>query len=363
MEELVLRCLRKSPQERFRDAFHFLAELAATRGRLRDAAPGSVGSVDGGADHRRAETAPEGIVVGTPDAAADATIDSSLGATSPGGPGASGRATPPGAPRLTALDYNRHTIPVPPALDGLDTPLPAARGGGWVTASPPGGISLATAPARTSDGLLGVRRWRLRFDAIRAALDDVEAQQPAPPEVAHAMAQAATSLELLEEGARLAEARQQAVEELADQAREFRARRGAHVDDLGRRLSERRGELERLGARREALRGSLAAARDPAAGVVTGAGATDALLWEVAAVDEVLRAEGARCDELEKKLAQLRGELEQHDERVERELASHVHTLDAELVRLDPLAAGLRAPLDRVEAFLAAQFARSSGDA
>jgi serine/threonine-protein kinase len=358
MEALVLRCLRKSPQERFRDAFHFLAELAATRGRLRDAVPEPGSSGDRGTDTRRAATAPEGIVVGTPDAAADATIDSSMG-----GSGLSGGATPLGAPRLSGLDYNRHTIPVPPALDGLDTPSPAARGGGWVSASPPGGISLAAAPARTSDGLLGVRRWRLRFDAIRAALDDVEAQQPAPPDVAQAMAHAATSLEMLEEGARFAEARQQAVEELADQAREFRARRGAHIDDLGRRLSERRGELERLGARREALRGSLAAARDPAAGVVTGAGATDALLWEVAAVEEVLRAEGARCDELEKKLAQLRVELEQHDERVERELASHVHTLDTELARLDPLAAGLRAPLDRVEAFLAAQFSRSSADA
>jgi hypothetical protein len=92
--------------------------------------------------------------------------------------------------------------------------------------------------------------------------------------------------------------------------------------------------------------------------VTTGPGATDALLWEVAAVEEVFRAEGARCDELEEKLAQLRVELEQHDEGVERELAVHVQTLDAELLRLEPLAAGLRAPLDRVESFLAAQFSR-----
>jgi serine/threonine-protein kinase len=353
VEEFVLRCLRKSPQERFRDAFHFLAELAATRGRLRDAAPELAGDGVDRAEALRAETAPEGFALGAFDADADATIDTGLR-----GVVAAGVATPPGAPRFTALDYNRHTIPVPPALDGLDTPLPASHRGGWIGASPPGGISVAAAPARTSDGLLGVRRWRQRFDAIRAALDDVESTQPAPPDIAQAMAHAASFLETLEEGARLAESRQRTVEELAEHARAFRARRGAHIDDFGRRLSERRGELERLGARREALRGSLAAARDPASGVTTGPGATDALLWEVAAVEEVFRAEGARCDELEKKLAQLRVELEQHDEGVERELAVHVQTLDAELLRLEPLAAGLRAPLDRVESFLAAQFSR-----
>jgi tRNA A-37 threonylcarbamoyl transferase component Bud32 len=358
MEEFVLRCLRKSPQERFRDAFHFLAELAAVRGRLRDVGTSMTGERVGSADGLRAETAAEGIVVGAADIASDATLDMSMQ-----GSGGSGPVTPPGAPRLTALDYNRHTIPVPPALDGLDTPIAAMRGAGWAGASPPEGIALSAGESRAPDGLFGVRRWRQRFDAIRTALDDVEAVQPAPPDVAQAMARAATSLETLEDGARLAEARQQDVEDLADRAREFRARRGAHIDEFGRRLSERRGELERLGARREALRGSLVAARDPAAGVTTGPGATDALLWEVAAVEEVLRAESARCDELERKLTQLRTELEQHDERVERELAAHVQTLDAEFARLEPLAAGLRAPLDRVEAFLAAHFAQAAARA
>ena len=376
VEDLVLRCLRKSPQERFRDAFHFLAELGATRARLgleaAEQDPSSGVPTSARRDALHAETAPDGHAF--PGDAADATLDT----------GAQGTATPPGAVRLAAGDYNRHTIPVPPALDGLDTPSVPLAGGGWLGAAPPADAADAPLPMRATDGLLGFRRWRQRFDALRAALDDVEAERPAPPVVAQAMALAARTLEALEEGGHLAESRQRDVEELADQARVFRAERGGRIDDLGRRLSERRGELERLGTRREALRGSLAAATGSAStgsastgsastgpassgpGTTTGPapasgpGATDALLWEVAAVDEVLRAEGARCDELQQNLGQLRVELEAHDERIERELADHVQRLDAEMLRLEPLAVALRGPLDRVEGFLAAHFAGTS---
>jgi serine/threonine-protein kinase len=334
MEELVLRCLRKSPQDRFRDAFHFLAELAKTRERL-----GSETSWGGltEAQHdaktavARADTADEGL----PQVSVSLEID--------------GQAEQ----RSGTREYDRHTIPMPPPIDGIDVPIDVEVQEAKAAAAEPPRPAGAPTPIRlAAHGLLGAKRWRTRFDAIRAALDDVDAVQPGPPEIAQAMAFATHTLEALEDGGALAEQHQSGVEELSARARSLRAALGRAIDDLGKKLSERRGEFELLVVRRDDLRAAREVTRQQARAAEAHEGKADAVLWELAAVEEELRAQGSRCDELEFQLAALRRELDQHNERIEHETESLVLTLDAEMLRLEPLAAALRAPLDRVERFL-----------
>src|SRR5262249_33711105 len=162
--------------------------------------------------------------------------------------------------------------------------------------------------------LLGVRRWRARFDALRSALDVIEENQPAPAEVAQAMARALGQLERLEEGVSEAETHQKRALELSDEARAFRATLGRSIDEGGRRLSEHRGELERLASRRTDLRGERDLTKKRARTDDTASGRDDAVMWEMARVEEELRTEGTRCDELEGQLAELRVELDKHNE-------------------------------------------------
>ncbi len=348
VEEFVLRCLRKSPQDRFRDAFHFLAELTKVRERLgSETSRGGLGEPLSSEKRAAlyAPTAAEGL---------------EREASSTDGP--SGAATPvvaldempssSDARRLTR-GYDRISIPVSPPIDGIGVPIEEGVREAMAAATEPLRPAGAPTPARpAADGLLGARRWRSRFDAIRAALDEVDAVQPGPPEVAHAMAFVARTLEDLEDGGRLAEQHQSGVEELSAKARGLRVTLGRAIDDLGRKLSERRGELEQLVARRDELRAAREVTRLKARKSDAQQGPADAVLWELAAVDEALRSEASACDELEFQLAGLRQQLDEHNERIERETTHLVHELDQEMLRLEPLAAALRAPLDRVEAFL-----------
>ena len=337
VEELVLRCLRKSPQDRFRDAFHFLAELALTRDRVEAASERPAPIEDAPSTQKRAAMRAE---------TADAGIDrATIGLPTPS------------ESRPTTREYQRHAIPIPPPIDGIDVPLEVEVQAALLESTAPPRPAGEPTPVRlAADGLLGTRRWRQRFDAIRTALDEVDAVKPGPPEVAQAMGFVAHTLEALEDGGRLAEQHQTAVEELSAKARAFRATLGRAIDDLGKRLSERRGELERLVVRRGDLRSSREVTRLKARAAQAHEGTADAVIWELAAVEQALRVEGSRCDELEAQLAGLRAELEEHNERIEHETGSLSQTLDRELLRLEPLAAALRAPLDRVERFLANHF-------
>ncbi len=85
-------------------------------------------------------------------------------------------------------------------------------------------------------------------------------------------------------------------------------------------------------------------------------GAADAVLWELATVEQALRQQGTDCDVVERQLSELRSELERRSARLEGRLAELVATTDAEMIRLDALASALRHPLDQVEAFVQARW-------
>ncbi|MBZ0120941.1 MAG: hypothetical protein K8H88_28360, partial [Sandaracinaceae bacterium] len=176
--------------------------------------------------------------------------------------------------------------------------------------------------------------------------------QPAPAVVAYAMALSARTLEDLEETARAAEAYQEAVEALHERARDFRSTLGRTLDQVAARLSEERGVFEQLVNRRNSLRATREATRVRVKRGAASEGEADALLWELAAVEEELRDRGTRCDDLEMRVSELTSELDAHNEQFETERARLVRVLDAQMLRLEATAGAVRRPLEIAEAFV-----------
>jgi serine/threonine protein kinase len=370
VEQLVLRCLEKDPADRFRDAHHFLAELRAVRERLgSETSWGGMGSSSSAGEAPRPPQAASTPALASPvEPEAFRTTQTDRTTLVEGG---APPASDPGeleldltvAPPLTeaarhgprparaTAEYARPVIPEPPAdALSIEVEIELDLGGDAEArdgrASSPHGAPRAGSP---QEGVLGVRRWRERFDAIRAALDELEMTQPVPAEIDHAMAFASRTLESLEGSVGMVEAHQATSEGLAEKARDFRATLGRTIDELASALSVQRGELEQLVRRRDELALRREAARVRLRAGEATEGEADALLWELAAVEEDVRSRAARCDELEAQVRELDDRLERENERFEGELAATVAILDAEMHRLEGMAAALRAPLERAE--------------
>ncbi len=412
VEQLVLRCLRKNPADRFRDAFHLLAEIQRVRERL--GPPASWGAMGESKlppkrdrnDERATietlppppedETVPEPGSVSNPAIAAPPAARPPVAAAADASAGYPDEGEPPGRPtlvdpppadfaktmprmptvnparvsasapsasassassptsgrvRMPTREYPRPSIPEPPLVAGIGLPIeidvdvdsdlePGSPG----SAPPP--------PPKPDQGLLGVAQWRRRFDAIRSVLDEIGVDATVPPEIESSMARASEVLEQLEDGALRAESQQRRAEELSERARHLRATLGQQIDEVARKLSKHRGEFERLVSRTHELRERRDAARVHLRDRVGTEGEADALLWELAAVELELRAEGTRCDDLEVAASGLRVQLDRQSELCEKELTALGQSLDAQMIDLEPRALSLRDPLEGAEAYV-----------
>jgi serine/threonine-protein kinase len=346
LEAFVLRCLVKNPDERFRDAFHFMDELRATReligpalswGGLNeqvievgvDDVPEPLTPVTPALDTHRTPTTEHAIDVPDEARRSDVTTlppveDIDIDITS----------------RPITAEYARPSIPEAPKDDlEIDVELDAESVVPVVVEQPQG----------ISTSLAGARRWRDRFEAIRACVEQIVGDGMPPDDIVRAMALGEHALEQLEEAVNSAGVHQRAVESLAERARDFRATLGRTTDELAAELSKRRGDLSVLALRRDDLAERRDAARRAAARGEASEGQADALLWELAAVEEELRQKSGQCDEVEAQLGELRTRLERENEDLEIELSVHTHVLDQEMARVWPLAGQLREPLQKVE--------------
>ncbi|MGE0791004.1 MAG: protein kinase [Sandaracinaceae bacterium] len=342
VEAFILRCLEKNPDQRFRDAHHFLVELRAVRERLGPAE--SWGGLDESHDTLVPPSLPDPSARDTAeliDSLARA-LDDEEGTATPVEP-----APRPRPRRDTLIDELRasgeHEVPSGP----LSIPEPPTLTGEVVpSAYDP---SASEAPA-TDEGLLGAGRWRRRYDAIVVHLGQLE--RPLTPEAEDALSEAGLSLASLEDAVSSASAYQEAVEALHERARDYKATLGRAIDQAAARLSAERGIFESLVTRRNNLRTRREAARIRLRRGAGSEGEADALLWELAAVDEELRGAGLKCDELEAQLGELTRELEQNGERLIREREQLVAVLDAQMLRVEETAGSLRQPLEDLERFV-----------
>lgn len=386
VEDFVLRCLEKDPDNRFRDAFHFLEELRAARDRI--GGDLSWGGMNEDVDlaktneELRASTAaptepppPGEVPFG---ASLAAQLEAAQLLAEQEAAQRAEREQRAAISRPVTASYDRRPIPVAPKDDLLDEPRSSEGIEIDVEVQAPvTPLTLLTESAKSSGehGLAGVRKWRERFVAIRESLDEIAEVEAAPLEVQQGMAHAEQALEALEEGVRSAQMHQRAIEGLVERGRDARATLGKTIDEHAGELSKRRGELQLLVERR----GDLTERREAAGQAVRDdlrqaapspsradreasrakANEADALLWELAAVEEALSKKGAECDELEGHIVELRQRLERENEDVEIELSVQVHLLDGEMTTVIQLATQLREPLERAEAFVRARWEES----
>ena len=86
-------------------------------------------------------------------------------------------------------------------------------------------------------------------------------------------------------------------------------------------------------------------------------GASDAILWELAACEETLREQVAACDALESKLHLIESQLTQEERTLAIELDALIRELTATLESIDTLDAALRSDADDLEAMVGAKSA------
>ncbi len=350
VEELILRCLEKNPDRRFRDAYHFLDELRAARerlgcddswgglseprvapeaGRSGPSTPTPVVSIGSRDDLLRHTVRDEGPPEAALEAALRDAADANLGDTQ--------RDAPVLRPDLAPED--------PASADGLRIPRPPPPARAALVRGAPMGGATPPRAGTPADGLASHRRWRRRFDALRAALDDIELADTAPTHVAHEMAFCSQRMDELEQRAAIAARNQQDLEDLEAQGRDYRASLGAATDELAFKLSALHGELDTLGERRADL-------------VARGAAQP-----EIDAVDEALRVGERKRRAVEAQLTDLREQLEEQSAGHEVRLSALARACDEEMAGLDALAASLRAPLEAVERYVRTWWDARSGDA
>lgn len=301
LEAFVLRCLEKDPDDRFRDAYHFVEELRLLRERL--------GGEDSwaGMDTQKKDEEP------TP-------ID------------------PPESP----TQILQRTMPAPPPeMDGVIPSPPRqhipelAYSGGF------DGPDLGPA---------GVRRWRQRFDVLTS----LYAGATAADEIADRLEQARQTLLNLEAAVVETETHQRLIETIDAQARDFRTTLGLTIDQLGEKLSAARGEQLEVTALRRALRERHEALLEGVRAGTSDEGIADAVLWELATVEQALRGRDARVAAVASRLADLQAELQSRNEDVEDRLADAVRKSGRAMSRVDDLARAMRDPLAEVEAYIRA---------
>lgn len=325
VEEFTLRCLAKKPDQRFRDAFHFLEEVKRARDRMNSRTPtGDLPERPTLVDASPRDDMP------TPHLEPKRRRRVSSVPPPP----------PPAAPRPVTREYGSRAIPIAPD-DSVEIDIEEVQAQQAAVRSRP------SSQLREGLGIGGSKRWRERFDALRAALDELERKQAPPTEVDHAMAFAAQGLEELEEGAQIALNCQTALEGLAERARDYRTTIGRTLDELAAQLSHEGGELEALVGERFFLvreRQEAIAEKDHAR--------ADALLWSLGAVEEVIHEKQNTYDVLDQQVGDLRSQLERENEQLENEISVLTVTLDREMARLWPLAASLRVPMEVAEQYI-----------
>ena len=328
VEALVMRCLEKLPERRFQDTREFIEAVDRVR---RDLA------VDPVMDAVPPATQPAAVMGWTP--AIDVPGLEILDEHEP--PTRIRMSLEPLLETPTERTIAASPEPVELAPSGVEIP----RGGLGL-----GGVLDVTAPERV-DATERPRAWRGFLDAVHERLsaafwgDAPEAVQNRLASMASrvaAMDNAVTQLEVDRVRALGVEAR----------SRELRLDHGHSVDDMTARLAQLTHERDESATRRIALmqrRKALVRRTQPGVDI---SGASDAILWELAACEETLRDQVSACEALEALLHGADEQLGVEERTLAAELDGLVRGLGASLEALDAHDAALRADVRALDALV-----------
>lgn len=359
LNDFIMRCLEKNPDQRFRDAFHFLDALDAAAGdagedelfddlnefaqsrpavSMGDGAPTLVPQEPDAVDVRKTQQdplAPFGLDHVERDPLRDTFNDAS----------GRGMAMPPlsifeGAG--TSKENPAFVIPSAPSVESvllsIDIDLGSLERGEAKRGSDE--IGLPTPFEPEVDGLLGVRRWRRRYDVICALLEDLVPDEARSATLQAKIDEAGRRLIELEHKVARLEFRQAEVEELDQAARRVRADLGRAIDVVSLQLSQARTALDEVQVRSH-LRGQEAV------------GAGESPSWDSGAWEAQVAQREGRVRDLEAEITKRRTVLESKSEQAEDRLHLAMAGLEQDLADGELLAQQLKAPLDEAERLVA----------
>ncbi len=326
LERVILRLLAKKPEERFTDAFHLIEALDALRGELgRDPAAESVPALS---DHRTLfSLSPPIEIAGVPGRDdADVPTRVRLSLRAPASVWTDDPSPTPVDPHPEALlDWAR---PRPPeAHRGSMPPTTGLRDLRVPTAEDP--LSLPGA-------------WRSFLDTARTRLPEMYWGE-APADVAQALGLLEARVVTMESARDLVTRCRERLLALEARGRDFRLSIGRALDAIAADLSLRARERDAAAARCQALEAHRAALR----GSRPSAPQADALLWEMAACEEVLRETVAVCEDLEFQHAELSRQIDRLNETLE---ADQRPLLDELTTHIEAMVTASREALTAVEA-------------
>jgi len=325
IERFVLRCLEKLPERRFQNAFELIEQIDVLRRDL---------SGDPVLDALPPPREPAAVMGWTP------TIDV---------PGLDANAVDEGPTRVRSSLVPMPMAPtIPVRASSPNDLLNIPRGGTGV-----GGVLDIPAPERV-DPVERPRTWRHFIDSVTSRLAavfwgdhpaEVKARLGAMHSRVAAMDVAVTQLEIDRVRALGVEAR----------ARELRIDHGNAVDALAAALTQQGRERDDSASRRaELLRRREQLRRESVPGAAA-MGASDAILWELAACEETLREQVAACDGLESQLHDIESQLTQEERTLAVELDALIRQLSEALESIDSLDSALRADVLDLDAMVGAK--------
>ena len=350
MERFILQSLAKAPEDRFRDAYHYLDELRRVRGTLDEMDSWSTieeprDDDSDGAERLHGVVRADGLDSGPKGAVVRRPLRRSTRPPPPAAPDRSQTPTwrPPGAEPADRVTADYSAAVVEPVARKLGTPAEGVR----VSRK----VAERISELPPNQGMAGEGRCRERLEETTRALTEVGRSCAIPRNIGAAALRAGDLLEDLERASTDAEAGQERLERLSERARGMRETLGRGMDDIAGTLSRQRGEYDTLASRRAQLASRAAAlALEQGEGDVEVASMRHAL----GEMDADLRVKGARCVELGAQLTELQMRLELENEKLDSEKERGVEATAGQLRRLDVLTLALRQNVELIEAFVVA---------
>jgi predicted nucleic acid-binding Zn-ribbon protein len=237
--------------------------------------------------------------------------------------------------RVYDLLAQREGLPVPPAplIHAPGSATVSERFAAEIRASKPSLPTAATPGAPDPEmgtSLLGAQAWQQYLDTLEGDLAMGAAGRAPPEDLVRARMEGEGALRAMRDRIEQIEQYKDRMLQLEARGRDFRANIGRAVDDLGGDLSGKARERDLVAAERDKLeqeRDDLSARKK--AGDHKVAGRLDAVAWEIAACDEVLRKAVAECEDLEFQLLTLEKRLDRLNEELESDQVKLVAEINA----------------------------------
>jgi serine/threonine-protein kinase len=205
-----------------------------------------------------------------------------------------------------------------PEITGVRAPVVSVPEPLSPTESTPG-APLVPPPADQGRGVYAARVWGRYLDGLLGALSE-RYRGVVPDSIAQRLEAMETILARMRDRIEPVEGFKHEILALEARGRDFRRTIGRAVDTLSRDLSSKARERDDIAAERESIGRERSAMLDRAAsGDRQAAGEAVALLWRIAACEDLLRDAVGQCEDIEFQLSELESQLSRLNEGLEHE--------------------------------------------